>query len=178
MSFDTQDVVDFVVTNVRFDKPASRSANGMCDSRSVRTVADKLGVAAGFKTDTDISGNVGGRERALKKWEPTGDVDHGMSLEADGRGWDQFETNQRLFGLKTDYDENFYTTTIDRSRPDYDKVAAKADKLQREIEADKGVTGHVAEERGILDDSGVDEEMKYGLKPDCRHLLASFTNSP
>jgi PAB1-binding protein PBP1 len=121
--------------------------------------ANVSGVSS-FKTDTDISGNAAGRERTLQKWEPSSEIGEGMSLEADGKGWDQFETNTRLFGLKTDYDEKYYTTEINKSHPDYETRAAKAERAAREIEAGKAFNAHVAEERGVADDSGIDEEMK------------------
>jgi PAB1-binding protein PBP1 len=90
-----------------------------------------------------------------------------MSLES-GRNqsgtWDQFAVNERLFGLKTDYDENIYTTTIDRSHPDYQKRLAEADRKAREIENSDSVNRHVLEERIrdhlTIDDSGLDEEDK------------------
>lgn len=68
--------------------------------------------------------------------------------------------NERLYGIKTDYDENFYTTAIDRSSPLYKQRSAAAEKLAREIEASSAMNAHVAEERGLTlpDDSGANEE--------------------
>jgi PAB1-binding protein PBP1 len=81
-----------------------------------------------------------------------------------GTGWDQFEANERLFGVKTDYDENIYTTAIDKSHPDYNKRYADADRKAREIEGSVAQNSHVAEERVVdnlnVDDSGQDEEDK------------------
>lgn len=77
-------------------------------------------------------------------------------------GWDQFETNERLFKLTTDYDENIYTTSIDRSHPTYKQRAAMAEKLAREIEGTTSTNTHVAEERGQASerDGHLDEEDK------------------
>lgn len=47
--------------------------------------------------------------------------------------WDQFETNTRLFGAKTDYDEELYTTKLDRSGTDYKKRERDADRMAAEI---------------------------------------------
>lgn len=47
--------------------------------------------------------------------------------------WDQFETNARLFGAKTDYDEEFYTTKLDRSGAGYKKRERDADRMAAEI---------------------------------------------
>lgn len=70
--------------------------------------------------------------------------------------WDQFAANERLFGLKTDYDENIYTTTIDKSHPQYKERMAAAERKAREIERSAPVTAHVAEER-IMDFQGGDD---------------------
>lgn len=47
--------------------------------------------------------------------------------------WDQFETNKRLFGTETTWDENLYTTKLDKSAPDYKKKEREADRLAAEI---------------------------------------------
>lgn len=78
--------------------------------------------------------------------------------------WDQFAANEALFGLKTDYDENIYTTSIDRSHPKYQQRLAEADKLARDIENSVATNSHIAEERITdnltADNSGRDEEDK------------------
>jgi PAB1-binding protein PBP1 len=81
-----------------------------------------------------------------------------------GGAWDQFAENERRFGMKTDYDENIYTTTIDRNHPQYKQRLAEADRKAREIERSATNNSHVAEER-IVDnvtggENGVDEEDK------------------
>ena len=70
--------------------------------------------------------------------------------------WDQFAANERLFGIKTDYDENIYTTTIDKSHPQYKERMAAAERKAREIERSAPVTAHVAEER-VMDFQGGDD---------------------
>lgn len=123
-----------------------------------------LGVSTGFKTDTDISGNKASGERPLQRWVPPAD-DLGHSLESAGgtAEWDQFSANERMFGVKSDYDENIYTTTINRSDPHFAERAARADRLAREIEAEGSQYAHVREERGLAstDDKDLDEESKY-----------------
>jgi len=85
-----------------------------------------------------------------------------LSLGDGGQGWDQFETNARLYGVQSDYDESYYTTTIDKTKPAYKQIEADAERIAREIEGSSAINAHVAEERGLkpLDDSGLDEEMK------------------
>ena len=87
-----------------------------------------------------------------------------MSLNGTRNGhWDQFEANERLYGVKTDYDESFYTTTIDRSNPSYRERVAAADRIAREIESSAVTNAHIAEERGLPEDNedGLDEEDRY-----------------
>ncbi len=79
-------------------------------------------------------------------------------------GWDQFAENERLFGMKTDYDENIYTTAIDRNHPQYKQRVAEAEKKAREIERSVANNSHVAEERIVdnlaAEENGLDEEDK------------------
>ena len=83
-----------------------------------------------------------------------------MSLEAAGsRGeWDQFKANEALFGLKSDYNENIYTTTIDRSKPSYREREARAHRLAQEIEGSSIGNSHVREERGLVEEDGEPDE--------------------
>lgn len=146
-------------------------------AKGVRTDAAYVGPDQddmGFGTDSAISRDRGGAGlagRELQKWVPDAE---GMALEdlslgrggmgdnSGGGGWDQFATNQSMYGVKSTYDENLYTTKLD-------KVSSKiseqeAERIAREIE--RGLPGsnnrHVAEERGLVDDSGeMDEEDKY-----------------
>ena len=119
-------------------------------------------------------------ERPLKRWVPDSSVEEiDLTLEkpAGAARWDQFAANEKLFGLTTDYDENIYTTKIDKSHPQYKERLAAAEKKAREIEQSATMTSHVAEER-IMDsaagDDTRDEEDKYvGGKPDNDVLLCS-----
>ncbi|KAF2471641.1 uncharacterized protein BDR25DRAFT_324831 [Lindgomyces ingoldianus] len=166
MSFDIGDVADLHTPNVVLDKSQTKAQNG---------------VSPGFRTDTDISGNIAVRERNLQKWEPSADANANLSLEPTGRSteWDQFSTNEQLFGVKSNYDESYYTTTIDRSNPQYAERAARAEKIAREIEASSALNAHVREERGQLsaDDKGADEEEKYsGVRRDFPPLPSGQSN--
>jgi PAB1-binding protein PBP1 len=122
-----------------------------------------------FRTDGAISGGRNQLEgRTLQRWQPDGPADTDGSLESgsmnsSGKPWDQFEENKRRFGITTDYDENIYTTTIDKSHPNHKQRMAEADKKAREIMNNTAFNSHVAEER-IKDhaggEDGVDEEAK------------------
>lgn len=111
------------------------------------------------------------RERTLKRWEPAADTDVDMSLESSTstKGWDQFEANERLFGATSNYDENIYTTRIDRSDPSYKRKEAEAARIAREIETSDTSNPHMKEERGQVPVGGTggDEEEKYsGVRRD------------
>ncbi|GAA5903830.1 Pbp1p [Sporobolomyces salmoneus] len=83
-----------------------------------------------------------------------------------GGAWDQFAVNERMYGLKTDYDEEIYTTKLDRNTKDFKDREARAAQLEKEIL--KGTSGlasnaHMAEERGEqVDDGDTNEEDRYG----------------
>lgn len=81
---------------------------------------------------------------------------------ASGASWDQFAENERRFGLKSNFDENIYTTTLDKSHPLYPQREAQAARIAKEIESQAAKNAHIAEERGVtwVDDSGMDEEDK------------------
>ena len=145
-----------------------------------------VGNRASFRTDRDTANanrRFGG-ERELQRWQPDapdgndGGLEGGLQGSKQSHGtWDQFAENERLFGLKTDYDESIYTTTIDKNHPQYKQRIAAAERKAREIERSVATTSHVAEERvmdfvGGGDDNNADEEDKY--VQDCfRHIVSS-----
>ena len=87
-----------------------------------------------------------------------------MSLESSTGGeWDQFKANEQMFGVKSDYDENIYTTRIDRNSPQYASKEREAERIAREIEGDVSSSNpHIREERGQKIE-GLDEEAKYAF---------------
>lgn len=139
-----------------------------------------------FRTDTEISKAFDplGSGRSLQKWSDDPDLadldDHSNTLPAwaspnvassgledsissgAGKPWDQFAANEARFGIKSDYEENLYTTKLDRSGKDFRAREREADRIAREIMGQATNNPHLAEERGQADDSGVNEEDKYG----------------
>jgi len=106
----------------------------------------------------------------LQRWVPDAPPSQDLSLESsglnstNGKVWDQFAVNEQKFGLKTDYDPNIYTTTINKKDPNYQKRFENADRIAREIEGSSANNSHVAEER-VTDNlageaGGLDEEDK------------------
>lgn len=151
MTIQRKDIADARVVPANNAKNDSRAPNGNRSS---------------FRTDAAISNSRLGPERSLKAWVPDAgyEVDESLEKPSAGGAWDQFAENERLFGLKTDYDENIYTTAIDKSHPQYKERLAAAERKAREIERTLPTTSHVAEER-VMDFVGGedqrDEEDKY-----------------
>ncbi|KAG0024632.1 hypothetical protein BGZ82_010383 [Podila clonocystis] len=134
-------------------------------------IGAERGEREGFKTDTDISRSGDIRERDLKKWAPeehTGlggiEDDLGDShMHSTNTSWDQFAANERLFGVRTDFNEEIYTTKLDRSGVDYKAREQQAIQIANEIQQSTSTNVHMQEERGLsIDDSGMDEEDRYG----------------
>ncbi|KAI0039657.1 hypothetical protein FA95DRAFT_1684189 [Auriscalpium vulgare] len=130
-----------------------------------------------FKTDTDISQKTPRRERELQAWSggdappAPGPGGHGHSDDITfGAGasshssWDQFAANEKLFGVKTGFDEELYTTKLDRSASDFKERERKAQALANEIMGTAANNPHIAEERVMnnLEDNEGNEEDKYG----------------
>jgi PAB1-binding protein PBP1 len=97
--------------------------------------------------------------------------------------WGQFAANEQMFGVTTSFDEEFYTTKLDRSAADFIKRKRKAQRIASQNMGVRPPTRgrsavhskacsknwqsatknpHIAEERNLnFDDSGVNEEVKY-----------------
>lgn len=159
----------------------TRPSNGDCKLEIPSRVLLTPFPLSAFRTDTDISQKKsstaaagGGKERELQAWVPSSDAlparpaggvgdEDTFGLGTNGNSsWDQFYTNEKLFGVKASFDEDVYTTKLDRSAPDFKDRERKAQKLANEIIGAVTNNPHIAEERGlIVDDSGADEEDKY-----------------
>ncbi|MCJ1283924.1 hypothetical protein MMC26_003255 [Xylographa opegraphella] len=144
MVFNAGDIADISIENV-----------------PTTTASFPNGAGQGFRIDSDISANFASRERNLQRWEAPSSTDVDMSLETSGE-WDQFKANEERFGLKSDFNEEMYTTKIDRSGPMYRLREIEAERKVREIEGDLSSNSHIREERGLaIEDNGHNEEEKY-----------------
>ncbi|GAV84943.1 LsmAD domain-containing protein/PAM2 domain-containing protein/SM-ATX domain-containing protein, partial [Cephalotus follicularis] len=106
-------------------------------------------------------------ERELEPWVPDEDDPHCPELENifEGhwnRNWDQFETNETLFGVKSTFDEELYTTKLEKG-PRMRDLEREAMRIAREIEGEETQDLHLAEERGIHRDENfdMDEETRF-----------------
>ncbi len=79
--------------------------------------------------------------------------------------WDQFKANEELFNVSATFDENLYTTELDKSLIDAKRIA-EAERIAREIEQTTSSNIHVAEERGHAVQTDYDEEDRFsGVLP-------------
>lgn len=62
------------------------------------------------------------------------------------RNWDQFETNEALFGVKSTFDEDLYTTKLEKG-PKMRELEKEALRIAREIEGEDTQDLHAAEVR-------------------------------
>ncbi|GJE88624.1 PAB1-binding protein-like protein [Phanerochaete sordida] len=142
----------------------------------------KLTNGDSFKTDVDISkANSLIRERPLQAWAddiPDGatasgtggryvnndDLTFGPGASTGGNQWDQFAANEKLFGVKANFDEEAYTTKLDRNAPDFKEKEKKAQQLAAEIMSGTSANTHIAEERKMdfVGENGTNEEDRYG----------------
>ncbi|EKM58280.1 uncharacterized protein PHACADRAFT_252488 [Phanerochaete carnosa HHB-10118-sp] len=142
----------------------------------------KLTNGDSFKTDVDISkANSLSRERPLQAWADdipdntnasgTGgryvhndDDTFGPGASSGGSQWDQFAANEKLFGVKANFDEEAYTTKLDRNAPDFKEKEKRAQQVAAEIMSGATSNSHVAEERKIdfVGENGINEEDRYG----------------
>ena len=78
--------------------------------------------------------------------------------------WDQFELNKKMYNVISTYDENLYTTKLDKNKISEDDKKF-ADKMYNEIINSNNEENniHVLEDRGIIKqtDDNYDEEDKY-----------------
>ncbi|KAG8680407.1 hypothetical protein FRC09_018271, partial [Ceratobasidium sp. 395] len=124
----------------------------------------------GFRTDGDISAaNAANIPRPAWSSPPPPAANPGQNVDdltfgsgaSTGQPWDQFQANEKMFGVVTSFNEEAYTTTLDRSAPDFKEKERKAEIIAKEIMAGSTNNPHLAEERGAVDDSGMNEEDKY-----------------
>eukprot|EP01127_Copromyxa_protea_P004393 TRINITY_DN14258_c0_g1_i1.p1 TRINITY_DN14258_c0_g1~~TRINITY_DN14258_c0_g1_i1.p1 ORF type:complete len:466 (+),score=101.52 TRINITY_DN14258_c0_g1_i1:33-1430(+) len=121
-----------------------------------------------FQIDSEISG-AQLQERELTAWNgDDADADEvGLlaSLDGDmGDDWDQFAVNSNKFGVKSTYDEEMYTTKLDKDSSFYKERLNTATKLAQDIQKQTTKNIHLQEERtGLIlsQDQDVDEESLY-----------------
>ncbi|GHP03142.1 ctc-interacting domain-containing protein [Pycnococcus provasolii] len=135
------------------------SANMSFGRGGAKASADNL------DTDGGISGGSRGAGRTLQKWvaddnatKKTGGLDTFGGSSA--KTWDQFEANERLYGVKGGFDESLYTTSLDKKSSKISE--AEAARIAAEIEKGGGAGGKVpTRDIDDLGEDDVDEEDKF-----------------
>lgn len=112
-------------------------------------------IAAKEQTSNHAGGDL---VQADASWTAASPSTSQLSGEIDG--WDQFKANEKLFNVKAQFDENIYTTALDRSQVS-NKDKKRAEQLAREIEKTATKNIHLAEERNQVSNQDYDEEDRY-----------------
>eukprot|EP00035_Acanthoeca_spectabilis_P020407 m.432731 g.432731 ORF g.432731 m.432731 type:complete len:508 (+) comp17483_c0_seq1:114-1637(+) len=135
-------------------------------------------------TDTGISGGYGAvKTRTLEQWQPSADEialgDIGDLSSSSAAGFDaeeMFATAKRNHNYQSTFNEDEYTTQINKSHPDYARRMQKAALIERSILGGGGgrhsSNVHVQEDRGML--TNVNEESKYGAVKDGKYRAPAF----
>jgi len=77
--------------------------------------------------------------------------------------WDQFQANEKLFNVKGTYDENLYTTELDKSKFHRSQIR-QAERIAKEIVSTEATNIHQAEERGqALQGDYTEEDLYSGV---------------
>lgn len=149
-----------------------------------------------FATDAEISRATPGVGRPLQRFEHfseaqpvsrSSSANNPSSLDEQTFGeiahsqpslqkWDQFQVNEDKFGVTTTFDENEYTTEIDRKGPDYEQRERQAARIASEIEASSSDNIHIREERNQAIAEDYDEEDRYsGVPRNTQHKQSDTT---
>ncbi|KAJ4717830.1 polyadenylate-binding protein-interacting protein 3-like [Melia azedarach] len=107
-------------------------------------------------------------ERELEPWIPDEtdpqlpELENIFDVPWKSRNWDQFETNKTLFGVKTTFNEELYTTKLLKG-PQTKELEREAMRIAREIEGEDTQDLHLAEERGVNlhENFDIDEETRF-----------------
>ncbi|OQS08015.1 hypothetical protein THRCLA_00008 [Thraustotheca clavata] len=143
------------------------SSEGLSDYHQETGATQRLPYNSGtFQTDTDISNNLKahlfGRElQTASSWlDPS--LDTGELERGNNKGnWNQFEVNEKLFGVTSTFDENLYTTKLEKSKITPEQIRA-AEQMAREIESQTSSNFHLMEERNLsAERDEIDEETRY-----------------
>ncbi|GLD95194.1 hypothetical protein PINS_up003836 [Pythium insidiosum] len=163
------------------------SADGVVDYSETTVGTGAVAGAPGFRTDTEISGrsheHLYGRElQAASSWlDPqldTGSLEDSRRRGPSGKSaWNQFEANEKLFGVVSTFDENLYTTKLDRGKLSTEQ-SREAERIAREIERETTGNFHLQEERGQrVEREDLDEEALYS-SVDRKATASPVTRTP
>uniref|UniRef100_A0A3B0NAM4 LsmAD domain containing protein, putative n=1 Tax=Theileria annulata TaxID=5874 RepID=A0A3B0NAM4_THEAN len=120
-----------------------------------------------FKTDSEISSTKPNKVNSvLTEWRSSESVNESQLVELDKtqtEEWDQFETNNKEYGVVSTFDENLYTTSLNLSEIP-DSVREKADQIATEIE-NNPETNFAQIESTLEDEDVTNNEVRPPVKP-------------
>ena len=103
--------------------------------------------------------------RELQRWAPEEGISDPLQTEGldlhPGKGatWDQFAANEQRFGVRTSYDEDLYTTKLDKGRAKMS--TAEAERIAAEIEGQaSSASRHLRDDRNT---AGTLDEVRFAL---------------
>ncbi|XP_033142293.1 polyadenylate-binding protein-interacting protein 4 isoform X2 [Brassica rapa] len=154
----------FIITGDELVQVVAKDLSVFSDGKLKAVQSEK---SVELLTDSSISKSCRvDQGRELKPWLPDGQVPEGLDNVFDKPwkrgGWDQFKVNQERFGVRSTFNEEMYTTPLDRGLWTRE-LEEKAREIAREIEGENTGDLHVAEERGLQvnEKFDTDEEAKY-----------------
>ncbi|WZY83782.1 hypothetical protein YC2023_030166 [Brassica napus] len=173
----------FIITGDELVQVVAKDLSVISDGKLKAVQSEK---SVELLTDSSISKSCRfDQGRELKHWVPDGQAPEGLDNEeplvnvhkirkiavsislttwlfAGSGGWDQFKVNQERFGVMSTFNEEMYTTPLDRGLWTRE-LEEKAREIAREIEGENTGDLHVAEERGLQvnEKFDTDEEAKY-----------------
>ncbi|XP_048632378.1 uncharacterized protein LOC106439347 isoform X2 [Brassica napus] len=154
----------FIITGDELVQVVAKDLSVISDGKLKAVQSEK---SVELLTDSSISKSCRfDQGRELKHWVPDGQAPEGLDNVFDKPwkrgGWDQFKVNQERFGVMSTFNEEMYTTPLDRGLWTRE-LEEKAREIAREIEGENTGDLHVAEERGLQvnEKFDTDEEAKY-----------------
>lgn len=175
-------------TSAALSRTSSNELCGITASRAASSdnacscVSGSAWIPRSWCTDGEISGaglppcQAAPQMRELRRWDADEEVPVALqelqntSTVADREdvigSWDQFKTNQTLFGVASTYKDDLsqYTTVLDTEKLPA-KLRRKAERLAREIE--QGHTSRSAGDKDGVGSDGEDEEELWSAVPRC-----------
>lgn len=89
-----------------------------------------------FKTDTEISKAHTYKTRELQQFVCEGEIE--TMDETPNKAWNQFDYNEKTFGVKSTYHEKYYTTELVKEHELTADQIRRAQRIEKELEGSKG----------------------------------------
>ena len=165
MSLKLVDLVSIKATDVGMSDlavgPSRTTADGFTDGGISRGERFERELVAWAPAEGDAADGVGLLEDPTMRSNKNGGKGSSWAGNSSAAGWDQFAANKSKFNVDTTFDENLYTTAIDKNASG-GISEAEAARIAREIMSQDSSNIHVQEERGLRVTADYDEEDRYG----------------